>query len=106
MTLSRMISPTIQQLCRNTRALSFLLIPRPPRATLFPYTTLFRSRRARQGRHQRPPLFDGRRLHRKAGVEDRKSTRLNSSHLGISYAVFCWKKKKIQKSTNALGKPE
>src|SRR5262247_4726043 len=67
----------------------FLMIRRPPRSTLFPYTTLFRSpaatRAGRQGRH---PDRDRRR------ERDRKSTRLNSSHLGISYAVFCLKKKK------------
>src|SRR6266511_3042763 len=65
------------------------MIRRPPRSTLFPYTTLFRSRPDRRplgGRLVRPP---GRRLPR-----DRKSTRLNSSHVKISYAVFCLKKKK------------
>src|SRR5436853_4167513 len=71
---------------------------RPPRSTLFPYTTLFRSPRAlvRVSRGPRLP----RECHLVAGAEpirgqqDRKSTRLNSSHLGISYAVFCLKKKK------------
>src|SRR2546422_2528209 len=77
----------------------FLMIRRPPRSTLFPYTTLFRSldgvdiRALRLAglRHaigivpQEPALFSGR---------DRKSTRLNSSHGYISYAVFCLKKKK------------
>src|SRR5256885_3072136 len=92
----------------------FLMIRRPPRSTLFPYTTLFRS--------QRPDLLavgvaavgacaaEG---HGHAVVEtprltvrpdlvalpDRKSTRLNSSHLVISYAVFCLKKKKIDYTT-------
>src|SRR3989454_12482493 len=80
----------------------FLMIRRPPRSTLFPYTTLFRSQR------DDPQARDlgerGRRLHLKlrGGLlsraprlgEDRKSTRLNSSHLVISYAVFCLKKKK------------
>src|SRR6266498_4789336 len=67
----------------------FLMIRRPPRSTLFPYTTLFRSPRL-GGQHvghrqrQASPLFRG----------DRKSTRLNSSHVRISYAVFCLKKKK------------
>src|SRR3989442_2622703 len=67
------------------------MIRRPPRSTLFPYTTLFRSDRpfghARLGRDDRhlPPL---------AREQDRKSTRLNSSHVRISYAVFCLKKKK------------
>src|SRR5947199_8126206 len=83
----------------------FLIIRRPPRSTLFPYTTLFRS--ARKGiRHHRPSQSDPRCLrivvdadpyvlmHRDLRRIDRKSTRLNSSHLGISYAVFCLKKKK------------
>src|SRR5258705_9929027 len=91
------------------------MIRRPPRSTLFPYTTLFRSQSRRRvalrrWREKRPP-----RARRRAGVggpragatrqrralrrrgarnRDRKSTRLNSSHLGISYAVFCLKKKK------------
>src|SRR5256885_12391010 len=69
------------------------MIRRPPRSTLFPYTTLFRSaerRRPRDARHR----GGGRRLRRGDGG-DRKSTRLNSSHLVISYAVFCLKKKKL-----------
>src|SRR3712207_7387339 len=94
------------------------MIRRPPRSTLFPYTTLFRSRRegleARNRDHrrrgvavsvllQRDPgrgAADGRRdargRHRgeDRGASDRKSTRLNSSHANISYAVFCLKKKK------------
>src|SRR6266511_4570164 len=66
----------------------FLMIRRPPRSTLFPYTTLFRSRgRGLPGRTGR-----GRRRWR--APRDRKSTRLNSSHVKISYAVFCLKKKK------------
>src|ERR671919_2008283 len=73
----------------------FLMIRRPPRSTLFPYTTLFRSpARALDG-------LQCRRGHRLGGVairllplQDRKSTCLNSSHLVISYAVFCLKKKK------------
>src|SRR5437870_7395999 len=77
----------------------FLMIRLPPRSTLFPYTTLFRS-----GPHLIP--FPKMRLARRAGRrsddavqhlpqrrEDRKSTRLNSSHVAISYAVFCLKKK-------------
>src|SRR6267154_4785157 len=69
--------------------LFFLMIRRPPRSTLFPYTTLFRS----GGRSRRRCLLPGSRsaAHRAA---DRKSTRLNSSHPSISYAVFCLKKKK------------
>src|SRR5947199_9960994 len=72
----------------------FLLTRRPPRSTLFPYTTLFRSRvRASCGRRIRASARD--RLIARGGDDlDRKSTRLNSSHLGISYAVFCLKKKK------------
>src|SRR5713226_10015355 len=67
----------------------FLMIRRPPRSTLFPYTTLFRSRRhARMVRCLRHADRDGPRL------RDRKSTRLNSSHPSSSYAVFCLKKKK------------
>src|SRR3712207_8700277 len=93
----------------------FLMIRRPPRSTLFPYTTLFRSRTGRTPRwvpHPRPgcaggTAADGRgsadRLRHpvpdggcrdKVTVRDRKSTRLNSSHANISYAVFCLKKKK------------
>src|SRR4051812_49810952 len=64
---------------------------RPPRSTLFPYTTLFRSPAgARAGHPGRPAAADRGRGRR----GDRKSTRLNSSHMSISYAVFCLKKKK------------
>src|SRR5438477_4916691 len=80
-----------------------LLMRRPPRSTLFPYTTLFRSAGARGVRGG-----PDRRRERRAGLEraharertrkergvDRKSTRLNSSHMSISYAVFCLKKKR------------
>src|SRR2546426_7860111 len=80
------------------------MIRRPPRSTLFPYTTLFRSHRHRGD----PVRDDHRRRHhqhepqcvlseerpRGRATQDRKSTRLNSSHLVISYAVFCLKKKK------------
>src|SRR5262245_65046943 len=82
----------------------FLMIRRPPRSTLFPYTTLFRSAVV-------PELRRAHRAHRRARRQerrvpargrpeglDRKSTRLNSSHLGISYAVFCLKKKKKRKN--------
>src|SRR5258708_19150162 len=73
------------------------MIRRPPRSTLFPYTTLFRSRAHRPARRrggENPPdcrarVCDGSHAH-----QDRKSTRLNSSHQIISYAVFCLKKKK------------
>src|SRR5258707_5804254 len=82
----------------------FLMIRRPPRSTLFPYTTLFRSNKGKsvapkvpaksscsKGPWERtePPRTSGR---------DRKSTRLNSSHANISYAVFCLKKKKKSKN--------
>src|SRR5439155_15886260 len=71
------------------------MIRRPPRSTLFPYTTLFRSHAARQrgiGAIERPR--ECRSKNPKALLGDRKSTRLNSSHVAISYAVFCLKKKK------------
>src|SRR5699024_12618986 len=84
---------------------SLLLLPRPPRSTLFPYTTLFRSAPRGPGAHRDPSrrrarlaaggAGDGRHLRRPAEDHvDRKSTRLNSSHVSISYAVFCLKKKK------------
>src|ERR1022692_519812 len=88
-------APLTMGLCRVSHPVLcfFLMIRRPPRSTLFPYTTLFRSPSRRrhspaQGRARcpialSPHLFP-----------DRKSTRLNSSHLVISYAVFCLKKKK------------
>src|SRR5256885_5822383 len=66
------------------------MIRRPPRSTLFPYTTLFRSRAHRADR-RRQDIRDAHRS-RAADSKDRKSTRLNSSHLVISYAVFCLKK--------------
>src|SRR5256885_8123307 len=77
------------------------MIRRPPRSTLFPYTTLFRSRAARQQLKAMTPelqvtddLGAQQAVHvRGGGHLDRKSTRLNSSHLVISYAVFCLKKK-------------
>src|SRR5256885_12404970 len=88
----------------------FLMIRRPPRSTLFPYTTLFRSRArfADATLVVIPPSIEGDEAMLKAilpltdvmaaghhaAVTDRKSTRLNSSHLVISYAVFCLKKKK------------
>src|SRR5256885_4053639 len=74
------------------------MIRRPPRSTLFPYTTLFRSVRQLQDLgglvHAALDLL-GRHL---GDLQDRKSTRLNSSHLVISYAVFCLKKKKHPRS--------
>src|SRR2546422_6318369 len=74
----------------------FLMIRRPPRSTLFPYTTLFRSvswRLCAESRGNRDEA-EHRARHRAALEGDRKSTRLNSSHGYISYAVFCLKKKK------------
>src|SRR5258705_2848069 len=72
------------------------MIRRPPRSTLFPYTTLFRSLRygARGIEFTSSPHAIGQGVGGPA--TDRKSTRLNSSHLGISYAVFCLKKKKTR----------
>src|SRR2546427_1058788 len=88
------------------------MIRRPPRSTLFPYTTLFRSQRGAGHRYRRKDQYhDGKRFPRRSGDGgvlssiwlgfvhlcsrlDRKSTRLNSSHSQISYAVFCLKKKK------------
>src|SRR5439155_23669238 len=80
----------------------FLMIRRPPRSTLFPYTTLFRSQQtaalssvsAREAAgFKRVPLCGP--IQKIRRFADRKSTRLNSSHVAISYAVFCLKKKKI-----------
>src|SRR6267378_7529883 len=79
----------------------FLMIRRPPRSTLFPYTTLFRSRR--RLRSDRPCA---RRFPRGGNPRDRKSTRLNSSHVEISYAVFCLKKKNLAFLSDLRGKPE
>src|SRR2546430_4423938 len=70
----------------------FLMIRRPPRSTLFPYTTLFRSRASRAMPSPVLALPCGSRSMTR--IRDRKSTRLNSSHSQISYAVFCLKKKK------------
>src|SRR2546422_7835836 len=75
------------------------MIRRPPRSTLFPYTTLFRSLQVHLGKLQvkRPRLAHHSLLDVQQGVmRDRKSTRLNSSHGYISYAVFCLKKKKTK----------
>src|SRR5947199_5188207 len=68
------------------------MIPPPPRSTLFPYTTLFRSQTTALVNEAYMRLVDYKRMQWQN--RDRKSTRLNSSHLGISYAVFCLKKKK------------
>src|SRR2546430_3094835 len=96
------------------------MIRRPPRSTLFPYTTLFRSRDGagvlpEPGRHARADVLDAQegpeagrhepdvliRLRWVRAVLDRKSTRLNSSHSQISYAVFCLKKKKKMNTKNS-----
>src|SRR5438034_6916687 len=85
------------------------MIRRPPRSTLFPYTTLFRSAARRPLERRTDDAGGRRRLERarpasrarhlrRRGEEDRKSTRLNSSHTVISYAVFCLKKKKKKKN--------
>src|SRR3712207_7133161 len=97
----------------------FLMIRRPPRSTLFPYTTLFRSGEGDQrvDEHRADDLAQELEAHRRLDAEqelderedgerhcrDRKSTRLNSSHANISYAVFCLKKKKrVQKTLNTV----
>src|SRR3712207_7987966 len=103
----------------------FLMIRRPPRSTLFPYTTLFRSRGrlrlVREDSGPRPVLGGQEAASEEAAPEDveealeaaaeaeeseeeedRKSTRLNSSHANISYAVFCLKKKKTQITKSVL----
>src|SRR5690348_17778003 len=72
----------------------FLMIRRPPRSTLFPYTTLFRSFLLPVSVHLNERLEDISLLFSRNADADRKSTRLNSSHPSISYAVFCLKKKK------------
>src|SRR5256885_5300263 len=81
------------------------MIRRPPRSTLFPYTTLFRSDgrhpEHREGDQDRSRVGSSALADRQPGCaapRDRKSTRLNSSHLVISYAVFCLKKKKVIES--------
>src|SRR2546430_8177649 len=83
----------------------FLMIRRPPRSTLFPYTTLFRSRRRRSSSVQKltfsEVLITGPSEPSGLNVRDRKSTRLNSSHSQISYAVFCLKKKKNQTTVHS-----
>src|SRR2546422_7851110 len=90
------------------------MIRRPPRSTLFPYTTLFRSK----SRHERPSQFHLHHWiqpsrgpsrdvppHYRLLAPDRKSTRLNSSHGYISYAVFCLKKKNKTNFTSPLARP-
>src|SRR2546430_16558086 len=72
----------------------FLMIRRPPRSTLFPYTTLFRSQTRATTVSWAIPSWAGGSILAPGPPRDRKSTRLNSSHSQISYAVFCLKKKK------------
>ena len=85
----------------------FLMLRRPPRSTLFPYTTLFRSMSsdpysrfantlAKQLLENEPAFNSDNKQKQRVHVQDRKSTRLNSSHRCISYAVFCLKKKKTK----------
>src|SRR5689334_24594294 len=109
--------------CDVTLAISFLLIPRPPRSTLFPYTTLFRSAattcptRPASSRRSSSPTSTASstpstarwlserdaKTHEHQRIQaDRKSTRLNSSHSSISYAVFCLKKKNDEPYPPAL----
>src|SRR2546426_8556431 len=85
------------------------MIRRPPRSTLFPYTTLFRSVKQKMRERGVPDLLGDfenldreRRKYLAEAERDRKSTRLNSSHLVISYAVFCLKKKKSQRNERML----
>src|SRR2546427_2235259 len=73
------------------------MIRRPPRSTLFPYTTLFRSSQCANPRHHSSP-----RNFLPNALADRKSTRLNSSHSQISYAVFCLKKKKKKQDSTEV----
>src|SRR5438034_3856859 len=81
------------------------MIRRPPRSTLFPYTTLFRSRlRARIGSGCRTTVQPIANTRVASTRGDRKSTRLNSSHTVISYAVFCLKKKKKKKKKQEVEK--
>src|SRR5438132_3165814 len=105
MSVSDVVSPW--SLARQVLWCFFLLIRRPPRSTLFPYTTLFRSHLPRDaedgpllcgeptGGAKRAVDLDSRTQH-----QDRKSTRLNSSHTVISYAVFCLKKKNSVKQAD------
>src|SRR5438874_9242309 len=81
----------------------FLMIRRQPRSTLFPYTTLFRSLTfPLLLRHRQAPIEIGISLVEDRLIRDRKSTRLNSSHVEISYAVFCLKKKIYGESLTSI----
>src|SRR2546430_9788763 len=81
-------------MCERVSFFFFLMIRRPPRSTLFPYTTLFRSARHGWPEDEQELREHHRNFRRRKNHADRKSTRLNSSHSQISYAVFCLKKKK------------
>src|SRR5690242_20775715 len=102
MSYSSQLATAVEDLSRETRPgtrtphLFFLMIRPPPSSTLSPYTTLFRSRRrtAPPARRRVPRGTPGRRGGTRAGRGDRKSTRLNSSHMSTSYAGCCVKKKK------------
>src|SRR5256885_12203748 len=98
----------------------FLMIRRPPRSTLFPYTTLFRSLNPRGPPHEKGRGLSTRNACRHSGgnrpeslsvhlcarlSRDRKSTRLNSSHLVISYAVFCLQKKSASQPCTSTSRP-
>src|SRR5437667_7016738 len=98
--MSLLFSTPLQSYLHTLLLLSFfffLMIRRPPRSTLFPYTTLFRSRARAPRLVCRVRARGPRRPH---AERDRKSTRLNSSHITISYAVFCLKKKKRKETMN------
>src|SRR5438445_5623827 len=87
----------------------FLMIRRPPRSTLFPYTTLFRSGKGIPFDRPQQPMMSLTNSARRFSSStwrrtDRKSTRLNSSHANISYAVFCLKKKKKKKKKKIMNK--
>src|SRR5260221_9688721 len=106
----------LQSIVLNICYFFFLMIRRPPRSTLFPYTTLFRSRliiNSTKSHDQKLPphhvsFFDEEQaLHpHQRTKRDRKSTRLNSSHTVISYAVFCLKKKKKKKEKSKSSAPD
>src|SRR5438105_13240263 len=92
--------------------LFFLVIRRPPRSTLFPYTTLFRSRILKDGLNVRQAegliaklQSRGAGATKSGTITDRKSTRLNSSHEWISYAVFCLKKKTYKQTSTKQRSP-
>src|SRR5699024_12376085 len=84
----------------------FFIIRRPPRSTLFPYTTLFRSAFVLQKRKHKMRVFQNKSslttFEMLMTNQDRKSTRLNSSHVSISYAVFCLKKKTIRLDISSI----